>query len=131
MMRRFYTLLAAITIGLAPVANGIAQDNACENSFSTNVTSLSALPIALQTALAVGRPRGKIADVSEPFSSTDAILDGIPEQRFRTGKLANDCAVILVERGGGHYSRITIIFERNGDSWTESSRKVTPPQWRR
>jgi hypothetical protein len=130
-MARLYILLAIIALSLVPAADGIAQDNACGSASATEVTSLSALPPALRTALAAGSPRGKIADVNEPFSSTDVISDDIPDQRFRSGKLTQDCAAVLVERGAGHYSRITIIFRRIGDFWAESTRIVTPPQWSR
>lgn len=131
MMPRLCTFFAAITIGLVPAADGMAQTKVCEKSSSTDVKSLAALPVPLQTVLAQGSPGGKIADVNQPFSSTDVILDAAPVQRFRSAKLASDCAVILVERGGGHYAKISIVFERNGDSWAESARTVTPPQWSR
>lgn len=131
MLPRLCTLFAAITIGLVPAADGMAQTNVCEKSSSTDVNSLAALPVTLQTALAQGSPGGKIADVNQPFSSTDVILDDMPVQRFRSARLANDCAIILVERGGGHYQKISIVFERNGDSWAERGRTVTPPQWSR
>lgn len=130
-MKRFYILLATITLCLAPVADGIAQDKACGSASSTQAASLSALPVALRTALAAGSPRGKIADANEAFNSTDVISDDIPDQRFRSGKLTQDCAAVLVERGAGHTSKITIIFRRTGDSWAESTRVVTPPQWSR
>jgi hypothetical protein len=130
-MERFYLLLATITLCLAPVGDGIAQDNECGSASSTEVRSLSALPVALRTALEAGSPRGKIADVNEAFNSTDVISADIPDQRIRSGKLTRDCAAVLVERGAGHYSKITIIFRRIGDSWAESTRIVTPPQWSR
>jgi hypothetical protein len=52
------------------------------------VTSLSALPIALRTALAVGSPRGKIAAVNEPVNSIDVIL--ISEAVHATGRVGEN-----------------------------------------
>ncbi|MET0983248.1 MAG: hypothetical protein ABWY02_14185 [Telluria sp.] len=129
-MQRLYAVLAGITLCLAPAADGIAQDNGCGGASFTEATSLSALPVALRTVLATGSPGGRIADVNEAFNSTDVIFD-IPDQRFLSGKLTQDCAAVLVELGRGQYRKITIVFRRSGDAWTESTRIVTPPQWRR
>lgn len=128
MVSTLWSSFAAIAIGLAPTV-GMARENVCEKVPFTDVTSISALPVALQTAIAVGSPRRKIAEVNGPFNSTDLIFADIPDQRFRSGKLAQNCAVISLERGGSHHSRITIVFERNDNTWAESTRTVTPPQW--
>lgn len=131
MIRPVRILFFALAIGVGPVAHGDPQDMGCDNASFTEVKSLSALPVALRNALAAGSPRGKIADVGEPFNSSDVLNNDFAQQRVISGKLANDCAVIVVERGGRGYSKITIIVERNGESWSERTRTTIPPQWNR
>jgi hypothetical protein len=125
---KFHTLFAAVLLCLGPAADGVAQDNTCGPGFSTEAASLSALPAGLRAALASASRGGRIADVSENFNSTDVIAD-VPDERFRSGRLTGDCAAVLVEQGRGQNRTITIVFRRNGDAWTESTRIVTPAQW--
>lgn len=55
MVSTLWSSFAAIAIGLAPTV-GMARENVCENVPFTDVTSISALHVALQTAIAVGSP---------------------------------------------------------------------------
>lgn len=121
---------AATMICLAP-ALCCARQAACEPDSAIRVAALSALPASLQTALAKGSPGGKIADTAEAFNATDLRYPNIPDQRFRAAMLGQHCAVIEVERGGSQRADIAIVFERNGDTWEERLRTVTPSSWTR
>lgn len=129
-MQRFQTLLAVAILCLGPAADGIAQENTCGPGPSTEAASLAALPAGLRAALASASPGGRIADVNEDFNSTDVIVN-VPDQRFYSGRLTGECAAVMVQQGRGGTRKVTIIFRRNGEAWTESIRIVTPAQWSR
>lgn len=131
MIPRLRNLFFTMAIAVAPVAQGAVPDEGCASAFFAEVKSLSALPAALRAALAAGSPGGKIADVGEPFNATDVLFNDFAQQRLISGRLAPDCAVIVVERGGRGYAKITITVERNGESWSERSRTTVPPSWNR
>lgn len=127
MFTNFSCTFVVIAIGIVPPA--IAREKSCVDFPYRDVASLSALPVSLQTMLAAGSPGGKIADAHEPYNSTDLLTPHYADQRFRSGKLGQDCAVISVERGASHRARMEITFLRNENSWTEISRTVAPSQW--
>lgn len=128
MSAKFSRTVVVIAFGMLSAA-AIAREAPCAGFLYSDVASLSALPVGLQSTLADGSPRGKIADAGEPYNSTDLLTPHYADQRFRSGKLGQDCALISVERGGGYRTRMEIAFIRNGNNWTEISRTVTPSQW--
>lgn len=67
----------------------------------TEVLSLSQLPPGL--AVAIGRRKiglEGIADVQEPFNSTDAVDSRVPLRRFIVGGLSAKSALVAYEQGG-------------------------------
>jgi hypothetical protein len=92
----------------------------CNMEGARPVTSLSGLPDDVQ--LLLGRAnsgREGIADAGEPFNPEDAGSGADrPRTRFINARLAENCAEVTVERGGGVGRRAELlVFRREQLAW--------------
>jgi hypothetical protein len=56
----------------------------------------------------------QIAELNQPFNSTDVIDPGLPGRRFIMGGISKDFAFIYYERGGFIGTTPFVVFKRNG-----------------
>jgi hypothetical protein len=112
-MRHSHSILCALmALVLTPVplqahaeANSATGFEACNLGQPVRaMASLRDLPEPVRDAL------GFIADVGEPYNSTDFMVLGRPGRRFVTAIQAGDLYVIRYEQGGIFYSRWVAVY---------------------
>jgi hypothetical protein len=102
------------------LVNAHAEQVQCPVDQSRPVTSIRGLPDDIQLLLGRGNSGvSGIADASEAFNPTDVMLAGevLPMSRFSKASLSDDCARVVVERGGrGHGFEIQ-VFRKEKLAW--------------
>ena len=115
----FVSLLCAV-----PVKALALSPPLCESRATVEVRSLTALPNEISELLGAKRAGlDGIADRNGKFNATDLIDDmNLPMHRFVVAKLADNCAVVMIEHGGrGHWFEV-IRFELADAKWRISRR---------
>jgi len=75
------------------------------------VTTLSALPSNLRTALGIGKSGlDGIADVGGRYNKTDVVDPSLPMRRFVVAGTDDNAALIAIERGGRGWSVEVALF---------------------
>jgi len=117
-------------LGVAAPATFAVEQCSLASTPLVAVHSLAELPPEVRGILGARRDGLEgIADRGGKFNATDVINPKLPMRRFSLAGVAQNCALVAVERGGRGYSVEVLLFERSANSWniqTFASLKSAP-----
>ena len=114
--RVLLSVALALSGALTLASRSFADDPACDGSVAVVFKRKADLP---QPVLALIAKVGSMADVSEPFEKTDAVVNNppLPFQRFISAEQRGCDLTINYERGGRAYGRDVILLRQIGGDW--------------
>jgi len=62
----------------------------------------------------------RIADVGEPYNSSDLVYESLPRTQFLSGYVSDKCAVVNLAYGGRASYKKAMIFEKTEHGWQQA-----------